>query len=148
MKSPGEGGVGQQPGLHVEAAEDLDPVSWGQRYTDARRRLDKVEQDISKLEAELSQAWDERKDEKLKQLTGDRSMLQQRMLYLQREKADLQEERNLVLKRETTATGTVHEDILGATLPVPGTPIMGPHTYRMLISSSPCSFQKRNRISL
>jgi predicted nucleic acid-binding Zn-ribbon protein len=111
MKSPGEDGVGQQPGLDVEAAEDLDPVSWGQRYTDARRRLDKVEQDISKLEAELSEAWDERKGEKLKQLTGDRSVLQQRMLYLEREKADLQEERNLVLKRETTATGTVHEDI-------------------------------------
>jgi phage-related minor tail protein len=92
-------------------------VSWGQRYKDARRRLDKVEQDISKLKAELSQAWDARKDERWKHLIGDRSMLQQRMVYLQeernlvlkRENADLEEERNLMLKGETTATGTVNE---------------------------------------
>lgn len=78
---------------HSMKSPEEGEVSWGQRYKDARRRLDKVEQDISKLKAELSQAWDARKDERWKHLIGDRSMLQQRMVYLQ-------EERILMLKRE------------------------------------------------
>jgi hypothetical protein len=153
MKSPEEGGDGQQQGVDVEAAEDPDPLSWGQRckkverrYGDTRCRLDKMEQDISNLKTELGQAWDARKEEELKKLIGDRSMLQEQLVHLAREKAYLQEERNLMLKRETTATGTVHEDIARCHPTCAWYAYKGTTQYTMLTSSSPCSFQNSNRL--